>query len=348
MGSSGWDGRPIFALLAGKEEDRFTEFLVHLLQAPEVLRVFLKDLCGLSVTEPELVSLTTRTQVTVPGGRPDIAIRGAKRYYLIEAKVGSWLHEEQLIPYAQELQGWLSAHPEGEAQLFLLAPRQSASGLLQLARQHMSAGGLRKVDIIEWERVGETLGKFSESASTPRLRFYLQDFAELIERRLGGVARPFTPEEAQLLSDPLVARALLGTRDLVNRIASILHEKHGEELQVGRPSYGPGWDGFILRSGGRWWWFGLWLDAWSTAGESAVFLQLPGFREQDRGRLPAGFMHPLEYKTPRKAGWVVPLEIRGQIELDTLAVEHSSAVYAWLKHFPESGGQGAPSDSDVA
>lgn len=96
MDVSHWSGSPVLAILAGKEEDRFTEFLVHLLQSPEVLRPFLKEVCELEVTNAELTSLRVRTQVTVVGGRPDIAIQSPDFYFLFEAKVGSWLHNEQL------------------------------------------------------------------------------------------------------------------------------------------------------------------------------------------------------------------------------------------------------------
>ncbi|MBZ4419335.1 PD-(D/E)XK nuclease family protein [Myxococcus sp. RHSTA-1-4] len=338
MAESNWPGNPVLAILAGKEEDRFTEFLVHLLQAPEVLRAFLKDACGLDVTDAMLNSLHVRTQVTVAGGRPDIAIQSPDLYFLFEAKVGSWLHEDQLAPYAAALQDWSAAHPDGKARLFMLAPGRNLRELRQTVQRQL--GNAEAAHILKWEEVAETLRRVAEQVHSPRLRVYLQDFKELVTYRLGENTRPFTEEETRLLADPLVASALRAARQLVGRIAAVLHEEHGGEIDVGRPVYGPGWDGYTLRSKGRWWWFGLWLDAWVTAGESCIVLQVPGFRPD---KLPAEFTHPLQYWTLRgEKGWVVPMILRGRVDPEELAREHAAEVYAWVTKFPESGGLHSP------
>ncbi|MFP2906456.1 hypothetical protein ACLESD_15610 [Pyxidicoccus sp. 3LFB2] len=338
---SNWSGNPVLAMLAGKEEDRFTEFLVHLLQSPEVLRVFLRDVCGLAVTDVDLESLHVRTQVTVSGGRPDIAIQSPSLYYLFEAKVGAWLHEEQLGPYAAALEAWSSAHPEGKAQLFVLAPGRNLPELQQTIRRQLIHTKL--AHLLKWEDVADTFSKMAEQVHSPRLRVYLQDFKELVTYRLGERTRPFTEEETRLLADPLVACALRGVRHIVGRIASELEEVHGSEIEVGRPVYGPGWDGYILRSKERWWWFGIWLDAWATAGESAIFLQLPGFRID---RLPMGFARPLPYRTLKgEKGWVVPMVLRDRVDPEELAREHAATVYNWVINFPDSGGLRSPIES---
>ncbi|WP_395843694.1 hypothetical protein [Archangium violaceum] len=344
MSSPTWTGQPILSLLGGKEEDRFTEFLVHLLQAPEVLRAFMGEVCGIEVSDSELVSLKTRMQVTVPGGRPDIAIQGLARYCLFEAKVSSWLHDEQLPSYFQELQKWKSDHPEGQAHLFLIAPSQSSRGLLQTALQQLNQEAVTTVDIgvLDWEKIADVLARASEQVSAPRLRVYLQDFKELVVCRMGEGGRPFTREEALLLGDPLVARALLRARRLVGPIVANLEGLHGGELKYRRRA-GPEWDGYELRMEDRWWWLGFWPDAWATAGESALFLQLPGFREQDFGRLPSNLMQPLRYLAPNKVTWwLIPLLLREQIELEVLVAEHASMVSDWLKGFPDSGGLDSP------
>ncbi|MBZ4414700.1 PD-(D/E)XK nuclease family protein [Myxococcus sp. XM-1-1-1] len=340
MSSSSWTGQPILAVLGSKEEDRFTELLVHLLQAPEVLRAFMRELCGIEVSEAELVSLKARTQVTVPGGRPDIVIQGPARYCLFEAKVSSWLHEGQLLPYSQELQRWQIAHPGGKAHLFLLAPSQSSRGLMQTALQQLSQAAVTSAElsVLDWEKVAEVLAKTSEQVSSLRLRVYLHDFKELVAYRMGEPERPFTREEAQLLGDPLVARALLRARRLIGRIVSTLEEQNGGMIKSRRYA-GPEWDGYVLRALGRWWWFGFWPDAWATAGESALVLQVPGFREQHFGDLPAGFMQPLKCRTSKnETWWVVPLVLREQVDLDILVAEHAATISAWMNGFPESGG----------
>jgi hypothetical protein len=342
MDVSHWSGSPVLAILAGKEEDRFTEFLVHLLQSPEVLRPFLKEVCELEVTNAELTSLRVRTQVTVVGGRPDIAIQSPDFYFLFEAKVGSWLHNEQLGPYATALQEWSAAHPKSKTQLFLLAPGSNSRELKHAVQRQL--GNAEAAHILTWENVAETLSKVAEQVHSPRLRVYLQDFKELVAYRLGESTRPFTEEEVKLLVDPLVASALRATRQLVGRVAAVLHEEHGGEIDVGRPVYGPGWDGYTLRSRGRWWWFGVWLDAWVTVGESAIVFQVPGFRPD---KLPAGLSHPLPYRTLRgEKGWVVPLMLRDRVDPEELAREHASIVYDWITKFPESGGLRSPMAED--
>jgi len=68
-----WEGRPAMALLSGKEEDRFTSYLCELLKSREVLAGFLSKLCGVAPNDLG-TAVEVRTQVTVPGGRPDLVI----------------------------------------------------------------------------------------------------------------------------------------------------------------------------------------------------------------------------------------------------------------------------------
>src|SRR5438067_1625071 len=103
-----WQGKPFLAVLAAKEEDRFTEYLSQILQAPEALRRFLSEVCGLAIRADE--ELSVRTQLRLTGGTPDLRIRGSTTYLLFEAKVGSWLHKDQLIPYARDIQDWMGTH----------------------------------------------------------------------------------------------------------------------------------------------------------------------------------------------------------------------------------------------
>ncbi len=341
--ASGWTGQPVLALLAGKVEDRFTEFLVHLLQAPDVLRVFMKELCDIKISDTELSTLSAKTQLTVQGGRPDLAIQGPVRYCLFEAKVDAWLHEGQLIPYADELQKWRSVHPEGTAHLFLLAPSYSARGLLQTAHAQLGHATMTTlgVRVLVWEKVAEVLGRISEHATSPRLQIYLQDFRALVTYYMGEMTPPFNEEEILLLRNPLVARAMLNARSLVGRIASVIQEKYGGVMEVTSDrATGPRWDGRNLNAVNRWWWFGFWPDAWASAGGSALFLQLPGFREQDGEQLPSSLTRPLQYRTSHnETGWVVPLELRENVELAELAAEHAATIHAWVKEFPASGKQ---------
>jgi hypothetical protein len=148
-----WVGKPHLSILGGKEEDRFTQYLCELLRSPTILRAFITEACNLDVTVDE--TTLARTQVTVPGGRPDLAIRGKYLYLLFEAKVGAWLHEDQLRPYAQELDQWLQRQPSGTASLFVLTPQRNLTGILQSAQRELSEAGLDHIHPVGmcWEQV---------------------------------------------------------------------------------------------------------------------------------------------------------------------------------------------------
>ena len=60
-----WVGRPALSILANKEEDRFTEFLFHLLRSNRVLHIFLKTFFDLEVKDNQ--NLVAKTQ-GVKGG----------------------------------------------------------------------------------------------------------------------------------------------------------------------------------------------------------------------------------------------------------------------------------------
>ena len=194
---STWAGRPHLSILGGKEEDRFTQYLAELLRAPVVLSAFLKSVCGLSAIVDSQIS--ARTQVTIPGGRPDLAIRSESLYLLCEAKVSSWLHEEQLTPYARELEQWHQAHPQGTARLFVLAPQRQVGGIVQAAERDLAGAGLDqwRPTSITWEQIAALFQGLD--VEDRRLMLHLQEFAEIVTYRLGEPLRPFTLEECRQL-----------------------------------------------------------------------------------------------------------------------------------------------------
>lgn len=65
--------QPLLALLACNEEDRFTEYLYHLLGWDDVLSELL-NLCGASGVKCNVVEVSIRNFVA--GSYPDLAIQG--------------------------------------------------------------------------------------------------------------------------------------------------------------------------------------------------------------------------------------------------------------------------------
>lgn len=320
---SGWTGRPHphLSLLGGKEEDRFTLYLCELLRDEWVLRRFVTKICGVEVAPN--TSLSALIQATVPGGRADLAITGESVYLLFEAKVGSWLHEDQLMPYATALDEWHREHPTGTTRLFVLAPEGQVSRV-----PNVGIG-------ITWEAVARLFQELQSETSDPRLAVYLQDFAEIVFHRLGEPSRPFTLEEVQLLESALTARALRRAKDVANRAAEqLLTLLQGATCN---PSYGVEYDGYWLKYGGRGWWFGIWMAAWAKVGQSPSFLHLNGFDNRSLPVLPDGLSNPVEAQLGNRGQWVIPLVIRDGVDLETLAREHADIIRKYVTETPESG-----------
>lgn len=329
---STWTGRPHLSIFGGKEEDRFTRYLCELLRAPGVLAAFLREICGVEVGPHDSVS--AQTQVTVPGGRADLALRGESVYFLFEAKVGAWLHEDQLTPYAREVDQWRQAHPTGAALLFLLAPQRHASGIAQSAQRELSEAGLGHLQpvIVTWEQVATLFQRLEAQGDDPRLSLHLGEFAEIVFYRLGEPLRPFTLEECRLLEDPLAANAIRSARLLVDRATQVL-SRRGFSFTASR---GFLYEGYGAKYGGRTWWYGVWIDAWAKVGFSPIFLQLLGFTNRPVPPTPQGLPGPVSVQFGN-AEHVIPLAIRDGVELEVLALEHADIIWRYATQLPESG-----------
>ena len=316
-----WTGRPHLSLLGGKEEDRFTLYLCELLRDKGVLRRFVTKICGIEVA-PD-TTLSALIQATVPGGRADLAIHGESVYLLFEAKLGSWLHEDQLTPYARALDEWSREHPTGTARLFVLTPQQ------QVSRVPNEAIG------ITWEEIATLFQEFRSETNDSRLAVHLQDFAEVVFHRLGDPSRPFTLEESQLLGNPLTARAIRRAKDVARKAGEqLLTLLQGSECN---PSYGAEYDGYWLKYGGRGWWYGIWIVAWAKIGLSPTFFQLSGLANRPLPPLPNGLPNPVELSLGNRTDWVIPLAIRDGVEFDTLASEHAEIIRRYATELPHSG-----------
>src|SRR5207253_531227 len=75
---------------------------------------------------------------------------------------------------------------------------------------------------ISWQTVADLFRTLAPAVTDTRLATHLVDFADLIVWRLEQADRPFTSEEAVLLSDPLGGAALSLARSLVDRTVEVL------------------------------------------------------------------------------------------------------------------------------
>lgn len=139
--------------------------------------------------------------------------------------------------------------------------------------------------------------------------------AELIDYRLGHLARPFTAEEIQLLSDRLTAEALRRAWAVAQRAVSRLQDLMGEELTSNKNN-GAFWAGYRLKYGGRTYWFGIWIHTWAYLGLSPLSLQI-------YERIPHDISWPPSLCEPARSrqwrGSIVPLPLTPQVPIDNLA-----------------------------
>ncbi len=334
---SSWVGRPYLAILGGKEEDRFTNYLAEILKDPSILAaftgIFLKDHCRLLLKqEPGMMA---QSQVTVAGGRPDLAIRAKSTYLLFEAKVSSWLHEDQLIPYAEELEKWKKDFPEGVAGLFVLVPESQVSAALNVARQQLSEFPLSNwIPVaISWEQVANFFGIQASGVDDRSLGVHLSNFKELVNYRFGTMGRPFSSEEVKVLEDSLVANALERVSALVDKVVASLSER-GVYCNVSKGSI---YLGYILRYREHEWWYGLWINPWARLGTSLVFLQLSGFLNRPLPSIPDNLQRPVLFEYDGSKHYVVPLTHREGVGIDILAEEHSNIIWRYLTEVTNSG-----------
>ena len=337
MGS--WNGRPYLAILGGKEEDRFTYYLSELLKDHDLLAAFihkfLKSASGRSFqTDP---GMTARIQVTVPGGRPDLAVRASLLYLLFEAKIGSWLHEDQLLPYAKELEAWKGENSSGEAALFLLVPESQVRSALEESERQLGKSSQKNwfPTAISWERLADFLALQAEGVDDKHLALHLLNFKDLVTFRLGELSRPFTTEETDLLRDSLVANSLQRTSAIMNTVVQGLGS-HGVTVTSGS-SKSFEYIGYNLSYNKRGWWYGVWFPAWARIGVSPVFLQLVGFTNKAVTALPHQLPGPQLYQDGSTQNQLVPLAHREGVDLDTLASEHTQTIWRYMTEVPESG-----------
>jgi len=322
-----WRGTPFRALLAEKEEDRFTEFLAHLLQDEAVLQSFLSRLCSLPLKD--LGTVEVRTQVLLADGRPDLVIHGPRAFLVFEAKVGSWFHEGQLDDYTEAIAKWTSANPSGIARLYTLIPALRAEDAATSQTPVRANGHARA---IQWEEVASLFSEIAAGTADPRLRLFLLEFSGLVVDRFGEVQRPFTAEEAALVHDRLAGGTMVRCLEIVQHTRQVLAQDSHNKLTH---QAAMGWQGFGLKRGDRAWWFGYWPAAWAGGSGSALVLHLRAFLQQTRPPIPEDLPQPIWIST--NVGHVVPLPVSAGVELGTLAETHASTIAAYALRVPSSG-----------
>lgn len=313
---------PIRAILASNEEDRFTEYLSGLLTDSAVLSAFLQLIPGFKVVPEEFRLLSVDVQVAVEGGRPDLVISGPNTLVLCEAKVGSWIHGNQLVQYAKHLRAWKRHNAEGAVMLLLLAPASQLPTLLGQAKSDVGNTPLRG---LAWEDLATFAREMALKTGQDRLRIYLEDFAELVHYRLGELGRPFTTEELQVLGDQQYAIALTRVYGLTSDIVSDLEESLGKDLKS-KKSNGAGWSGFNLTYRGSPYWLGVWLHVWSSIGGLPLCLQI-------KHHIPNDVNWPKHLPPPMTGRWkgsVLTLTLLPGIERDEQASFVAQQVAAVL------------------
>jgi len=331
-----WNGRIARALLAGKEEDRFTIFLGELLKSSVVLRAFLQDVCAIPSPVRSVEELRVATQVQVPDGRPDLVITGPDLFLVFEAKVAAWLHKDQLVSYAKAQATWKSGRREGTARLFVIAPLSGLAGLTATSRVQLGSDVPPDLfGAVSWEAIAGLFKKIHVSIRNEELRSALLLFVQVVEARLGEMAEPLSGEEERVLADPLTGRVISRALEILQRAASkVASRETGIKQTV---AAGMAWQGYTLRYGDRWWWLGLWPAVWKQTGLSCLFLQTPGIKPTDVAFWSSALPKPMPYKTDHE-GMVVPLLLPAGVDFDLLATGMADTVVAYIVDHPASGG----------
>jgi hypothetical protein len=323
---SRFQGSPYLAILSGKEEDRFTYFLRELLLAPKVLERFLTKFCGL----PANAAATAHAdlQVTVDGGRPDLAVRTDDLYLLFEAKVDSWLHKDQLVPYATACANWAQGHSAGVCRLYVIASQRNVEQQVATGRADLAAANLSAWNPagIAWEQIAIEFAALAKDVETqdPKLALHLDGFAGLVLYKFGELERPFTREETGLLQEATVPGVLSVAIRLMDKTRDALLAL-GFDIAV---SNGRNFFGYNINRAGKNWWYGIWVDAWQQVGQSPLFLQFPDLAAKPPPTLPPD-LEPLiaaKLDPARLAYYIVPLPLRPDVEMSRLADEHAALI----------------------
>ncbi len=181
-----------------------------------------------------------------------------------------------------------------------------------------------KVGGIAWEKIGDTVRETSRIVTSRRLQTHMQDFADLIDYRLGEAGRPFTAEEILVLSDRQFASALNRAYLIIKPITEGLKNEFGDCIGI-KKSNGMGFTGYAFEYAGNKFWFGVWMHTWAAIGGSPLCLQIFQHVPHDL-EWPGGMSKPAEGKWN---GRIMPIDIAAQVERDELTnliVKHIASI----------------------
>jgi hypothetical protein len=298
-----------------------------------VLAAFCRRTCGLEISEEDISTLEVRTQQVVPGGRPDLSIKGPRHFLLVEAKVEAWLHTDQAVPYAHAIREWLSTTPDGVGRLITLTPAMNCQRIRDEAERQLLAQSLAiAVIAVPWEQVASLCLELAPQAADPRLAIYLKDFHHLVSWRLGTQPRAFTQGEVEALADAQVGglminlrRVLHLTRDILQRWLSVSSgtAKSGEYfgfniLSNTEPGVGLAW-------------FGVWFDAWAALGESPMFLQLTAADAVRVDDVPRALGVARRIRIQNVDQILVALPLAASVDPVVVAEGVANQILAWLR-----------------
>lgn len=303
--SSSWIGAPSFALIRGKEEDRFTFYLQQLLESDWVRDRFLIEVCKIAAPP---TSLKPRAQFCVPGGRPDLCLFGGDAMLLFEAKLFAPLRREQLLSYASAVRQFQRLNLGSVAGLFLVVPQYRRSAIESDVRQFLTQEPIEPPVsplVVTWEAIAGLFSELAEEArDDTRLSVHLGDFSELVQEYLADPwTNPITFEEVTLMNDSkpiasMLLRCLALTDSMQSRLADagLLISPYTAWNRADR-NCGYGFSLAVPDATDAW--VGVWLEGWERDGTTPVFLWL---RNPDHGlvdRLKRLELDPREYRPGR-------------------------------------------------
>lgn len=294
-----WMGRPALAYMASKEEDRFTVFLAQLLLYPPFFEHFCSQLLETKPPPGLLPADTITTQRIIDGGRPDVSIAWTGFTCLIEAKLSSYLHFDQLVPYGRELERLVITTPATVTRLVILAPRSSLNGEMETGRHQLVGAGIKIEPLgISWEQIATALRELLGHASLhdESFRHHAAAFCDWIDLALGAEVRPLSTSEIHALGDRGVGLGVELAYRLTDKIAeAITGGESGGSLELKfeqskKGDYSLYYGYRIVRRGVRIGWFGVWIGPWVANGVS------PLWYEYDDSQMTPPDVEALEYR----------------------------------------------------
>jgi len=312
---------PAWALMVGQEEDRFTAYLVSVLDENRTtgfLDRLLRTVFGWELTTEELKALRIDTHATgidgepIPGGVADILLCGLDRAAVVEVKLEATFTDNQPGNYVRGLKG-RGMRDTGFA---ILAPGRRLEPLRQEALARLTQEGLDDCEVktVSWESVTDWARVEARMQGLGPARTHLEDLAGLVERRIGSAARPLTEDEALALSAPAVVRGLgEAIRSVELGVVVETLRQHPDVSEMSKRKNGAGWSGYDFCFRGHKFGFWLHVHAWERHGQGPLWCQVVSADAQRRYEANAATREPLRSLWEGEDGYL-PLPLRPRLE----------------------------------